>query len=346
MEPTAYPEVDALKELLTTKLTMGSPTATQSTSPPPTVRKTIQIKLKKKTTPTTSPTSVQSPTHENEDGSSEPPTLDFSQVSAALEQTEQKERTEQAIQQKEESGSVALLDVQAKEPAPLVQVVAESAPVPVAFPFPLPDYKRWIVEFKLIVLIAWIAFPFKEYFVKVAEIELDVELQKKSTKTKLKGEKARQSLICFSRSISSKEFSEEAEWIYIFLVDGKIVKIGGTRAGLLKRCGSYLSGHNIPELNGKSNSTNAYIYWTFLHLLLQGKKVEMYACRLPEAVVTMTSFGITKTIKTQSYHDWEAYCLEEYAKLYGNFPPLSDNCDPRYREKGNGKKKGKAASKK
>jgi hypothetical protein len=206
--------------------------------------------------------------------------------------------------------------------------------------FATPNYSRWLVAIDFLVLISLTNFPLSEHFEKVADIQIDEELQIKSTNTKKAGEKARQTFIRFVTVISKKIWSEEAEWIYMFVVDGMIVKIGGTRTGLLKRCGSYLSGHGIPELGGNSNSTNAKIYWTFLHLLLQGKSVEMYACRLPEAVVTQTVFGSTKVIRTQCFHDWEAYCLEEFAKLYGSFPPLSDNCDPRHRkEKGNVKKK-------
>ena len=195
-----------------------------------------------------------------------------------------------------------------------------------------PLYPRWLVPIDFTALVPLVNFAFKEYFIKVADIQIDDEIKEKSTKTKKAGEKARQTFIRFVAAINKKIWSEEAEWIYVFVVDGLIVKIGGTRTGLLKRCGSYLSGHGIPELGGNSNSTNAKIYWTFLHLLNQGKKIEMYACRLPEAIVTQTVFGSTKFIRTQCFHDWEAFCLEEFAKLYGSFPPLSVNCDPRHRK--------------
>ena len=341
-------EVEALKRLLDTNLNLGSPIRTplDKGPEPPTIKKTIRIKLKQ-TSPAKSP--AKSPIAKSVDVSFETPVFDFSQVLVELERTEEAG----SAQQKEESGvSVStLLNISADEPISAhvltesAPILTESAPIP-AFPFPLPNYAKWLVAIEFAILVSWITFPFNVHFIKVADIKLDEELRKKSTKTKPEGGKARQTFICFFPTIPPKEFAEEAEWIYIFLVDGKIVKIGGTRTGLLKRCGSYLSGHGIPELKGNSTSTNAYIYWTFLDLLLQGKKVEMYAYRLPNAIVTQTAFGITKTIRTQCFHDWEAYCMEEFAKLYGRFPPLSDNCDPRYREKGKGKGKEKTASKK
>jgi hypothetical protein len=248
-----------------------------------------------------------SPKTEREDVSSETPSLDISEVIRALKE-------------------------------------GKEAPV-LEFPFPLPDYRSMLVKFSLSTLVDWEDFPLAGHFEKVADVMLDTDLQAKDTKTKKAGGKARKTCIRFSPTIAPKSWREdEVEWIYGFLVEGKIVKIGGTRTGLSKRCGSYLSGHAIPELNGTSVSTNAYVYWTFLDLLLQGKKVEMYACKLPEAIVTQTVFGVTRRIKTQCFHDWEAYCLEEFRNSYGSFPPLSDNCDPRHRKEKKGK--GKAASKK
>ena len=359
MSNGSYLDVDALERLMSANLDLRSPEKSSQVASTeiPTVRKIIKVKLKTFSTnspsqksptnsssqksPTNSP-SQKSPTN-SVDVSDETPIFNFSLVSAELEKTIETD----SFQQKEAGVSVdTLTDVSIDESIsvpvstdePISVPVSTDEPTPV-ISFATPDYSSWLVAIEHEVLIDWITFPFKDYFVKVADIELDDEILKKSTKMKKEGEKARQTFIRFNTTITKKSWSEEGEWIYIFLVDGKIVKIGGTRTGLLKRCGSYLSGHGIPELKGSSTSTNAYIYWTFLHLLLQRKKVEMYAYRLPEAVVTQTAFGRTRVIRTQCFHDWEAYCMEEFAKLYGSFPPLSDNCDPRHREKGKGKKK-------
>ena len=389
-------DVEALERLLDANLNLGSPIrAPIDKGPdPPTIKKTIRIKLKQ-TSPAKSPT-AKSPTTNSPakslttnspanspakspanspaksvDVSFETPVFDFSQVLAELERTEE---AGSAHQKEESCVSVSILpdilaDILADEPvdpiSTLPEISADEAADPISadeaadpvstlpsVSFATPNYSRWLVPIDFTVLVPWVDFAFKEHFVKVADIQLDEEVMKKSTNTKKVGEKARQTFIRFVAVILKKIWSEEAEWIYVFVVDGLIVKIGGTRTGLLKRCGSYLSGHGIPELGGNSNSTNAKIYWTFFHQLLEGKKIEMRACRLPEAVVTQTVFGSTKVIRTQCFHDWEAFCLEEFAKLYGSFPPLSDNCDPRYRKaterenkKTNGKGKKKTASK-
>ena len=194
MSNKTYPDVDALERLINANLDLGSPEkASQVASPEvPTVRKTIKVKLK---TFSTNRSPQKSPV--NSVGvSDETPIFNFSLVSAELEKTIETD----SVQQKEAGVSVVTLsDISTDEPIS-APVPAESAPVPTkstpvpakstpvpAFQFELPNYSKWLVAIDFSVLIDWITFPFKDYFVKVADIELDEELQKKSTKTKPKG---------------------------------------------------------------------------------------------------------------------------------------------------------------
>ncbi len=313
-------------------LNLGSPTPSKAPSPPPTVRK--RISLKPKSSLPSAGTKAESPTTASPKASPKAKSPTASPKAKSPTASPKAER-------EDVSSETSLLDI-----SDVIRALKSGKEAPVlVFPFPLPNYCKMVVPFDISKLVEWKDFPLASYFEKVADVMLDTDVQQKDTQKKTAGEKARKTCIRFSPTIAPKRWREdEVEWIYVFLVNGKIVKIGGTRTGLSKRCGSYLSGHSIPELNGTSVSTNAYIYWTFLHLLLQGNQVEMYACRLPEAIVTMTVFGTTRQIKTQCFHDWEAYCLEKFRNSYGSFPPLSDNCDPRHRKEKKGK--GKAASKK
>ena len=67
-------------------------------------------------------------------------------------------------------------------------------------------------------------------FHKVANVVLD-------TDTKPNGTMQRQTVIKFETTISADDWKGQNEWLYLFVVDGNIVKIGGTRDGLKKRCG-------------------------------------------------------------------------------------------------------------
>ena len=176
-------------------------------------------------------------------------------------------------------------------------------------------------------------FCLKDHFVKVADIMPDTELRKKDANggkgKKKKDQKSRQTLIKFVPTIPKKTWEKKGEYIYLFIVDGKIVKIGCTRTSIDARCGGYLSGHGIHEVTGgTAGSTNAFIYWTFVWLLSQGKKIEMFSAEIPKAVVVQTFFGFTEEIETQVCHRWERRAMLEYQKQFGKLPPLSSNYDP------------------
>ena len=176
-------------------------------------------------------------------------------------------------------------------------------------------------------------FCLKDHFVKVADIVPDTELRKKDANggkgKKKKDQKSRQTLIKFVPTIPKKTWEKKGEYIYLFIVDGKIVKIGCTRTSIDARCGGYLSGHGIPEVTGgTAGSTNAFIYWTFVWLLSQGKKIEMFSAEIPKVVVVQTFFGFSEEIETQVCHRWERRAMLEYQKQFGKLPPLSSNYDP------------------
>ena len=190
-------------------------------------------------------------------------------------------------------------------------------------------------------LTKWEDYPKKHYFKRVAWIVPDMEVVEEAPKSKKGkgkssakqvGDKKRQTLIQFVNTISIKLWKESVEWIYILVIGGYIVKIGGTRVGLDERCKSYLSGHCVPEKGGKSVSTNAFIYHTFYWYLEQGMSIEMYGFRIEPKQDTDTMLGFTETYFFSRFHVWESLLLDEFEKVYGKKPPLSSNSDPKYRK--------------
>ena len=128
--------------------------------------------------------------------------------------------------------------------------------------------------------------------------------------------------------------NKTTQWIYAFTVDGKIVKIGGTRTGLAQRVGSYMCGHYTVDRghNGKCSVTNAYVYNTFEHYLQQGSVVKMYAFKVPDpAPMTVLVWGEEVDIIPQVYTSYETRALEKYKQQFGRYPGLSDNSDPTQR---------------
>jgi hypothetical protein len=211
----------------------------------------------------------------------------------------------------------------------------------------LPPQSQWVRPIIFDEQIRWVNYDKKRYFKRVAWIIPDLEVVEEPSQSAKKGkrnssakqpggkqpgEKKRQTLIQFINTIPVDLWKEPVEWIYILVIDGYIVKIGGTRVGLDDRCRSYLSGHCVPEKGGKSVSTNAFIYHTFHWYLEQGMSIEMYGYRIEPKQDTDTMLGFTETYLISRYHVWEAKLLGEFERLYGKKPPLSSNSDPKYRK--------------
>ena len=128
--------------------------------------------------------------------------------------------------------------------------------------------------------------------------------------------------------------SEES--VYMFVRNGKIMKIGGTRVSMKERFGSYLCGHHVPQRDksGKMSVTNAYLYHTIEADLLENddSKWEIYTFPIPPQEITLEFMGKEMRIKAQIYHGLESHAIEEYRKLAGCNPQFSVNSDPAYRQ--------------
>lgn len=178
--------------------------------------------------------------------------------------------------------------------------------------------------------------PFEDYnrkghFIPIADIVLDREC---FTSGKKQGNKKRNTLIQFVPTISTEAFNKKTEWLYLLVMNGRIVKIGGTRTGLKGRIASYLCGHHVEERgkSGDCSKTNGFIYNTFEFYLNLGCKIQMYGYELPKTEITIEIFGKETKITAQTYHAYESTFLEDYKKNYNEYPILSDNCDPAYKE--------------
>jgi len=173
--------------------------------------------------------------------------------------------------------------------------------------------KKWIKLISTDKTIPFDEYNKKEYFIPVADVVLDDEL---FTSGKKLGSKKRKTHIQFIPTISTDAFNKKNEWLYLFVINGMIVKIGGTRTGLKGRVASYLCGHHIEERgkSGDCSKTNGFIYNTFDFYLRLGCKIQMYGYELPTTEITIKIFGKETKIMAQTYHAYETRFLEDYKK--------------------------------
>lgn len=190
--------------------------------------------------------------------------------------------------------------------------------------------KKWIKLIPINKTISYDKYELKNNFALVANIVLDND---KLTNGENNGSKKRNTLIKFRPTITQELFVESSEWLYLFVINGQIVKIGGTRTGLKQRVRSYLCGHHVPERgkSGDCSKTNAYIYNTFEFYLQQGCAIQMYGYALPKIFLTHKIIDEKVVAPVQTYHIYESKYLKHYKQKYGDYPFLSDNCDPVHR---------------
>ena len=147
----------------------------------------------------------------------------------------------------------------------------------------------------------------------------------------------RKAVLIFNRDITNfnlTDWKKKQELLYIFTINKKIVKIGGSRDGIYGRINSYLAGHYTCERGhkGTCSITNARIYNTFDYYITEGCEIDMYVYEIPNTPVSKNIFGKDCEINIQTYHAYESVALDKYRNQNGKFPKLSLNSDPKYKK--------------
>jgi hypothetical protein len=140
-----------------------------------------------------------------------------------------------------------------------------------------------------------------------------------------------------------KNFSyatKRQNFVYLITFNDQIIKIGGSKTSIKNRIASYQCGHCIPERKkkngefypGKMSITNAIIYNTIYHYLLQeNNKFKLYVYPIKNTMESYYTnvFGEKIQVEIQNYDTFEKYALDCYYKLKKEFPILSKNSHPK-----------------
>lgn len=181
------------------------------------------------------------------------------------------------------------------------------------------NYNKWIKNIPDNKIIDFDLYDNKSNFIKIGKFIID-------------NEEKRNTVIKFIPCIPKKEYLEKTEWIYLFTINNKIVKIGGTRTGIKNRISSYMCGHHIPERkkSGFCSKTNGLIYNTFDFYLQMDFNINMYGYKIPKHNLNLNILNKEYSIQPQTYHIYESIFIKDFQKSYGFKPYLSNNCDPTY----------------
>ena len=134
-------------------------------------------------------------------------------------------------------------------------------------------------------------------------------------------------------------WAAKKEFVYIITRNDVIMKIGGTRTGMKARWGSYCCGHCVPQRNkkggepfpGKMSVTNAHLYHTIENDLINtGATWAFYNWELPIIILPVNILGDTVNVIAQTFHAYEAVCINKFKNKTNKIPLLCNNCDPNY----------------
>ena len=121
-----------------------------------------------------------------------------------------------------------------------------------------------------------------------------------------------------------EKYESYRELIYAIVIDGKIVKIGGTYTGMKKRHGSYNCGTRKARAKGTCSVTNFDITEYQFTALRQGKTVEWYVFDVPLAETTVNlPWGDEISYNAKTYMKYESSLCHKYAELKGAVPPCN-----------------------
>ena len=98
--------------------------------------------------------------------------------------------------------------------------------------------------------------------------------------------------------------------VYLFVLDGKIIKVGSTTTSFLKRVQSYNTGKTKYRISGKNSTTNYFCLQSFLKL---NKVIDVHVFfpKSEEADI----FGYVMDVEPNPKH-WERKILEKYKPIF------------------------------
>lgn len=137
-------------------------------------------------------------------------------------------------------------------------------------------------------------------------------------------------VIDYDPTITVADRKHNASRVYWIVVDGEIVKIGGSNSknGIDGTINAYLGGtKDTGRGSGKSNSPRTYSVSKYmLESIKAGQKVEIYFANLPQTTLPVyDSQG--QVIRTQpvsaAFHDFETALVDEHKNLEGKYPFLN-----------------------
>jgi hypothetical protein len=116
----------------------------------------------------------------------------------------------------------------------------------------------------------------------------------------------RKTLLHFTPLVSNEIYKRKTEWVYLIIMNNRIVKIGGTCNGVKE----------IHLMNKKGSA----IHTALIFYINCGCKVKFYGYELPIKKIEIEICGETHEIIPKTYHALTSLFMEDYKKQFLQTP--------------------------
>lgn len=133
--------------------------------------------------------------------------------------------------------------------------------------------------------------------------------------------------IVWLANITKEMLKDETPRVYLFVKDGKIMKIGGSAGlgGIKATISFYVTG-----MQGSPGSSRFITHLLIAAALEKESKMELYMITSPKVSATVNGLFSSKKMKIASFKEMERLCNEEYYEKEGRYPDwdFQENNEP------------------
>lgn len=118
-------------------------------------------------------------------------------------------------------------------------------------------------------------------------------------------------------SITKEMLRDETPRVYLFIQDGRIVKIGGSagRGGIKATISFYVTG-----MQGSPGSSRFIGHLLIANALEKNSKMELYVITSPKVPAIVNGLFGSRKMEIASFKEMERFCNEQYFEEEGKYP--------------------------
>jgi hypothetical protein len=132
-------------------------------------------------------------------------------------------------------------------------------------------------------------------------------------------------LKCGYRVNVKDEWKKHEHWVYVLVMDGKVLKCGDSTMTLKGRWGSYSAGTRKSRDRGTCSTTNYFISEIIRASHRLGYKFELYGYAIPPIYADVNIFGEVETCRGDFVSRFESKLMKKFVDNFDHLPIVGTN---------------------